>query len=123
MRVRIRIQLAKGPPFGPGKIDILEAVRDTGSIAAAGRHLGMSYKRAWTLVDALNATFRTPLVERSTGGKAGGGATLTALGIEVVARYRRVEAAALRAATAELGTLEPQLAPPRRDRRVAVKAG
>ena len=80
--------------FGPGKADLLEGVDRCGSIAAAGREMGMSYKRAWELIGTLNAMFRSPLVESTRGGPGGGGAVLTELGREVLAQYRALEAEA-----------------------------
>ena len=91
---RLRVVLKKNVAFGPGKADILEGIRETGSIAAAGRRLRMSYKRAWTLVEDMNRDFKEPLVETSKGGSGHGGATLTPLGTEVLDRYRRMEARA-----------------------------
>ena len=88
---RLRIVLEPDIAIGPGKADILEAIKETGSIAAAGRSMGMSYKRAWYLVETMNRCFKSPLVEASKGGRAGGGARLTELGHEVLARYRRME--------------------------------
>ena len=85
-----------------GKADLLEAIARTGSISAAGREMGMSYRRAWLLVDVLNASFAKPLVETATGGNRGGGARLSAYGAEVLRRYRAIEATAERAVTAEL---------------------
>lgn len=87
---RLRVVVAPGVGIGPGKAAILEGIRETGSIAAAGRRIGMSYKRAWLIVAALNAHFDTPLIDASKGGKAGGGAQLTALGEEVLAAYREM---------------------------------
>src|SRR5262245_61572713 len=86
--------------LGPGKVDLLEAIGRTGSISAAGRELGMSYRRAWLLVDALNHMFPDALVTASPGGSRGGGAKLTDYGRGVAAAYRRVEERA-RPATAE----------------------
>jgi molybdate transport system regulatory protein len=77
-----------------------------GSIAAAGREMGMSYQRAWSLVDELNQTFREPLVMRSRGGASRGGATLTAMGRDVVARYRAIEQAASASCQDELRRIE-----------------
>jgi molybdate transport system regulatory protein len=112
---RLRLVLAPGVAIGPGKADLLAAIQDSGSIAAAGRTLGMSYKRAWTLIESLNRDFARPLVAAATGGRAGGGATLTPLGREVLRRYRRVEAAATRAMTRESAALRRHLVkPPRR---------
>jgi molybdate transport system regulatory protein len=91
--VRLRIRLAPGIDLGPGKADLLEGILETGSISAAGRRMRMSYKRAWQLVDELNALFDAPLVAKSTGGAGGGGASLTRRGREVLQRYRRMHAA------------------------------
>lgn len=91
--------------IGPGKADLLERIGATGSIAAAGRGMGMSYKRAWSLVETLNAMFREPLVESSRGGPGGGGASLTPAGQAVLAHYRAFEAVAARAGEAEIGAL------------------
>jgi molybdate transport system regulatory protein len=100
----LRIDLPSGR-IGPGKIRLLEAIEREGSISAAGRALGMSYKRAWDLVDALNKQFGTPVVEASTGGHRGGGAMLTEAGRSLVADYRAIERAARRAAEPRLAAL------------------
>jgi molybdate transport system regulatory protein len=100
---RLRIVLEPDIAIGPGKADILEGIKETGSIAAAGRSMSMSYKRAWYLVETMNRCFKRPLVEASKGGRAGGGARLTELGHEVLARYRRMEML-----TAEV--IEPEMA-------------
>ena len=100
--VRLRIRLGPGIDLGPGKADLLEGILDTGSISAAGRRMRMSYKRAWQLVEELNALFDAPLVAASTGGRGGGGATLTKRGRDVLARYRRMHAAAVAAMAADL---------------------
>jgi molybdate transport system regulatory protein len=99
---RLRILLGREIAVGPGKADLLEEIRATGSIAAAGRRMGMSYKRAWLLVETMNACFSKPLVEASKGGKRGGGARLTPFGEEVLARYRHMQAATGRAIRADL---------------------
>jgi molybdate transport system regulatory protein len=101
----IRVTLRQGVAFGPGKAQLLEGIRDTGSIAAAGRRMKMSYSRAWGLVEEMNAEFRSPLVASAKGGASHGGATLTALGQQVLARFRRMEAAAARAVAADLAAL------------------
>jgi molybdate transport system regulatory protein len=75
-RLRIRVRLAKDAPFGPGKADLLDAIRGTGSMAAAGRHLGMSYQRTHDLVAAMNAQFVEPVVAPAKGGSRGGGSAL-----------------------------------------------
>jgi molybdate transport system regulatory protein len=100
----LRIDLPSGR-IGPGKIRLLESIECEGSISGAGRALGMSYKRAWDLVDALNKQFGTPVVEASTGGQRGGGAMLTEAGRNLVADYRAIERAALRAAEPRLAAL------------------
>ena len=89
--LRIRIHFGDVTMLGPGKADLLERIRDTGSIAAAGRAMAMSYKRAWMLVEEMNAAFREPLVASARGGKAGGGAHLTETGEAVLAHYREIE--------------------------------
>ena len=86
-------------------MQLLEAIRDSGSIAAAGRVMGMSYKRAWHLVDTMNRCFTQPLVEASKGGAHGGGAQLTPLGDDVIALYRRLETRARKATAADMRTL------------------
>lgn len=97
----LRIDLPQGR-IGPGKINLLEAIDREGSISAAGRALGMSYKRAWDLVDALNKLLGAAVVETSSGGHRGGGATLTEAGRSLVADYRAIERAAQRAAEPRL---------------------
>src|SRR5260221_14771347 len=82
-----RIDFDGADSVGPGKIRLLELLRDTGSIAAAGRAMDMSYRRAWLLVDALNRSFPEPVVPTKPGGKARGGAELTRFGAELVAHY------------------------------------
>ena len=90
-RLKLTLVLDSGARIGPGKVALLESVRDTGSISAAARAMGMDYKRAWLLIDSLNRAFATPVVERAAGGPRGGGATLTAFGEELLARYRRLQ--------------------------------
>lgn len=82
--------------LGPGKADLLEAIAETGSIRGAAEQLGMSYMRAWTLVRTMNASFRSPLVEKERGGGAHGGATLTPRGKRVLRLYRAMEEKSLR---------------------------
>src|ERR1700752_3873217 len=87
----VRIDLEPEGRIGPGKIQLLENIRTFGSISAGGRAIEMSYKRAWDLVDEINRICRQPAVERQTGGKNGGGAALTPLGVSLVTRYRKIE--------------------------------
>jgi len=89
--LRLRVVFEGGRRLGPGKADLLELVRETGSISAAGRRMGMSYKRAWTLIEELNAMFRDPLVHSVRGGAKGGGAQLTEMGETILAHYRALE--------------------------------
>ncbi|GLH69753.1 hypothetical protein GETHPA_12860 [Geothrix rubra] len=108
--LRLRLYLGEEIALGPGKADLLEAIRDTGSIAAAGRAMGMSYRRAWLLVDTMNRCFRHPLVATERGGAARGGASLTPLGAEVLVRYRALAAVASEAAAGGAGALTALLA-------------
>lgn len=104
-RLRIRIVFGEDEMMGPGKADLLERIDRCGSIAAAGREMGMSYKRAWELIGTLNAMFRAPLVDSTRGGPGGGGAVLTDLGREVVTEYRAFEAEAASGGAARLAAL------------------
>ncbi|WP_136644366.1 winged helix-turn-helix domain-containing protein [Tabrizicola sp. YIM 78059] len=90
----IRIRFGATGMIGPGKAELLDRISATGSIAAAAREMGMSYKRAWTLIETLNGMFDRPLVESTRGGTGKGGAVLTDLGQAVLAEYRAVEKAA-----------------------------
>lgn len=103
----ITLRLALGPEtlLGAGKAELLAGVAETGSIAAAARRMGMSYKRAWYLIDTLNGYFRAPLVTASKGGRSGGGATLTETGRVVLELYRRVQNDAADATKADLHEL------------------
>ncbi len=103
--VTLRVDFAPGVRLGPGKADLLEGIRDTGSIAAAGRRMGMSYKRAWLLVETMNAMFAAPLVASSKGGRDGGGAELTEAGRTVLAAFRAMEEKLRTTAAAETATL------------------
>lgn len=109
--LRIRLVFAGGVMIGPGKADLLELIAETGSIAAAGRRMGMSYKRAWMLVETLNAAFAAPLVTRTRGGARGGGAHLTETGAVVLARYRALEQHAETAAAPEIAAIAGMLEP------------
>lgn len=104
-RLRLRVVFGAGRRLGPGKADLLDLIRETGSISAAGRRMGMSYKRAWTLIEELNGMFAAPLVHSSRGGAKGGGAHLTETGAEVLARYRALERAAAESGHGDLGAL------------------
>lgn len=103
---RLRVVLAPGVFLGPGKGDLLDGIAATGSISAAGRAMGMSYKRAWMLVETLNGYFRSPLVQAATGGRAGGGAQLTPLGKQVLEHYRAMTKATEKACAAQVAALQ-----------------
>ena len=88
---KLRIMFGTEIAIGPGKADLLEAIAASGSISESARRLGMSYRRAWLLVDTMNRCFREPLVASATGGSGGGGAQVTPFGRTVLARYRALE--------------------------------
>lgn len=105
----IRIDFGAFGYLGPGKIALMELISKHGSISAAGKEMGMSYRRAWLLVDEINHIFREPLVETQMGGSGGGGARLTRLGGDVVGRYRAIEGAAAAASAADMRALKAAL--------------
>ncbi|MBR0788510.1 winged helix-turn-helix domain-containing protein [Bradyrhizobium manausense] len=105
-QLSLRIDLDGEDRIGPGKIELLEQIREQGSISGAGRAMDMSYKRAWDLVDEINRICRHPAVEPQAGGKNGGGAMLTAFGEKLVARYRKIERDAARAVHKDLEALK-----------------
>jgi molybdate transport system regulatory protein len=91
INVKIRIPYDKGTALGPGKVDLLEAIETTGSISAAAKSMKMSYKRAWDLVNTMNQSFKQPLIITITGGKQGGGASVTSFGLSILKTYREME--------------------------------
>lgn len=103
--LRLRLHLGRSVMIGPGKADLLAAVAATGSITAAGRSMGMSYKRAWLLVDTMNRCFRKPLVIAAKGGTGGGHARLTPAGERVLILYRHIEAQAASACADDMQEL------------------
>lgn len=112
LRLRLRLVRRAGIAMGPGRADLLGYIQENGSIAAAGRQMGMSYKRAWALVESMNGTFRAPLVAMAKGGTGGGGARLTELGERVLAAYRGLEAAAVQGGAAYLAEINDALPVP-----------
>src|SRR5258707_2754602 len=108
----VRIDLDTEGRIGPGKIQLLESIRECGSISAAGRAMNMSYKRAWDLVDEINRICRQAAVERQTGGKNGGGAGLTPFGLSLVARYRKIERDTASAVRKEVQALRTEVGRP-----------
>jgi molybdate transport system regulatory protein len=111
-QLHLRLILAPGIPFGPGKAALLASIRDSGSIAAAGRRMDMSYQRAWDLVAAMNGQFREPLVVAVKGGPRGGGSALTPLGRQVLDAYDEIIALAAAATAERVGWLRGVLATP-----------
>ena len=105
-RLTLRVDLDEDRAVGPGKIRLLEAIRDTGSITKAGIALGMSYRRAWLLVDDMNNCFREPVVAAHAGGRRGGGAALSPFGRSLIDQYRAIEAEAHSATAPRLRALE-----------------
>ncbi|MGO9931746.1 MAG: winged helix-turn-helix domain-containing protein [Steroidobacteraceae bacterium] len=89
--VRFRIDFAERSSLGPGKICLLEAIRDAGSLSQGARNVGMSYRRAWLLIESLKQTFREPVTLASTGGKDGGGMQVTEFGDALIKNYRQLE--------------------------------
>lgn len=87
----LRIMSSGNPAMGPGKAELISRIDATGSISAAARDMGMSYRRAWQLVEAINASFVQPVVVTATGGKRGGGASITEFGRQLVAQFHAME--------------------------------
>ena len=108
-KLTLRVDLGNGRSLGPGKIRLLEAIEKTGSISQAGRKLGMSYRRAWLLVDDMNGCFDDRVIEAQPGGAHGGGATLTSFGQKLIERYRTIEAEALIATRKHIHDIEAAL--------------
>ncbi len=104
-----RILFGAVTALGPGKVELLEAIAETGSISGAARRMGMSYRRAWNLVDVINKSFNRPLVVTSSGGRGGGGAEITQACREVLARYRDIEAKAMASVEDEMAEFSTYL--------------
>lgn len=111
VQFRLRIYQGDSIAIGPGKVALLEAIAETGSISAAARQLGMSYRRAWVLIDETNRSLASPAVATAAGGAHGGGTALTPVGDALVRHYRAVEATARTAAAPDLAALTRLLAP------------
>lgn len=109
-RLSIRLDLESGARIGPGKITVLEEIARSGSLSAAGRAMGMSYRRIWELVDDLNRSLGAVLVEKTAGGSGGGGAVLTEAGRAVITCYHGIEDDAERAAAPHIARLRQALA-------------
>jgi molybdate transport system regulatory protein len=111
VQFRLRIYRDENIAIGPGKVALLEAVAETGSISAAAKQLGMSYRRGWVLIDEMNKAFSAPVVSTAAGGAHGGGTALTAVGEELIKRYRAIENTSRVAAAADIAALNRLLAP------------
>lgn len=111
VQLRMRIYRDEGIAIGPGKIALLEAIAETGSISAAARKLEMSYRRAWVLVDEMNKAMKSPAVATAAGGSHGGGTALSAVGEALIAHYRAAEASARLAAASDIAAMTRLLAP------------
>jgi molybdate transport system regulatory protein len=105
--IRFRIDFTKSSFVGPGKIELLEAIRKSGSLSQAARDLGMSYRRAWLLVDSLKSSFREPATLASKGGRGGGGIALTTFGERLISSYRAIESEIAEVAARRLKTVTP----------------
>jgi len=114
-RLGIRLELGAGARIGPGKIRLLELIAETGSISAAGRQMGMSYRRAWRLVDSLNRMFAEPVLAARPGGAGGGGAQVTPFGLRLIAVYREIETRATAATDDLMHEMMRQRADPDQD--------
>jgi molybdate transport system regulatory protein len=110
-RLKVSIVFESGARVGPGKAKLLESIRETGSISAAARDMGMSYKRAWLLLDSMNQAFTEAVVTAAPGGAGGGGATLTPFGAEVLERYRRIYERAAATAIDDIAALAQRARP------------
>ena len=111
-RLTLRVEFGPDCAIGPGKVRLLELVGELGSISAAGRAMGMSYRRAWLLIDSLNRNFKNPAVATQLGGSGGGGAGLTEFGREIIRQYRAIEAEAEASVVDRLRVLESALSDP-----------
>ena len=105
----LRVLRGRKPAIGPGKAELVERIAETGSISAAARAMGMSYRRAWQLVEAMNRACREPVVITAIGGKRGGGAEVTAFGKGLVRQFRAMESKASGAIAADLERFEGYL--------------
>jgi len=101
---RLRILFGEATALGPGKVELIEAIERSGSISGAAKQMGMSYRRAWNLVDSINHDFKEPIIQTNAGGKGGGGATISVIGQEILLRYRAIEDKAMASVEKEVAT-------------------
>lgn len=109
LTLSLRIDLDPEGRIGPGKIELLEHIAAFGSISAGARQMSMSYKHAWDLIEEMNGLFGRPVVAAQKGGRQGGGAQLTSIGLALVSRYRAIERAANAAAEQQLSALQAEI--------------
>jgi molybdate transport system regulatory protein len=121
LKVRVRIDFDDLHSVGPGKIALLERMRDCGSLSQAARELDMSYRRAWQLLDSLNTSFNAPVIVTSIGGKGGGGSEITALGLALIDTYRALETDVTALAQRRFKPLRNRVAPTTKSKRAATK--
>lgn len=107
LHVRIRVDFDIGASLGPGKVALLEQIHTAGSLSQAARALGLSYRRAWLLLDDINRSFDEPAVLTVTGGRRGGGAQLTSFGRQLIDGYRALERAIEKQAASSLARIAP----------------
>ena len=111
LKVKFRIDFDDAHAIGPGKIALLERMRDCGSLSQAARELDISYRRAWQLLDSLNTSFNEPVIVTSVGGKGGGGSEITKLGLALIDAYRALEKETTQRALQFFKPLRSQVAP------------
>lgn len=119
----LRVLAEKAPAMGPGRAELIARIEREGSISAAARSMGMSYRRAWQLVEAINASFQAPVVATEVGGRCGGGARVTPFGRKILQLYRAMEDRATAAIRRDLERFERYLRRPPRARRSAARRG
>ena len=112
IKTNLRLTLAGGAPLSHGKAELMELIRETGSIRQAAQRMDMSYRRGWLLADELNRMFRQPVIATKHGGKSGGGATLTDFGTELLLRFRAMERRTQDVLKSDLDWLAAHAAPP-----------
>ena len=111
LQLRLRIVCSKKIALGPGKVELLKLIEETGSLNKAAKRMGMSYMRAWTLVQTMNECFREPVVIAERGGRAGGGMKVTETGRRALVLYQKIEFTACSSTTASWRSLQKLLRP------------
>jgi molybdate transport system regulatory protein len=111
IKTNLRFTFPGGAPLSHGKAELMELIRETGSIRQAAQRMDMSYRRGWLLTDELNHMFREPVIETKKGGKSGGGAGLTDFGETLLKRFRDMENRTVKALKADLNWLEENARP------------